>query len=185
MTRTVVDRFRSYVDRSAGRSACWPWTGARRKRYGRLTVEGRSETAHRLAWRLATHRQIPSGMCIYHTCGNTLCCNPKHLRLGKSSLQRTVRAPSIGERFGRWQVVGRGKRSGSWEQRRPYVLCRCSCGTERLLMVHNLVTGKTTGCMECAGRVLAQRVARKARVPAAPRVLDLAWLPQPDVMTSR
>jgi len=67
----------------------WEWTGARRGRdvekgrqYGHLKLPtGVYIGAHRYAWVL-TNGPIPDGLLLMHTCDNTLCCNPAHLRPG-------------------------------------------------------------------------------------------------------
>jgi hypothetical protein len=87
----------------------------------------------------------------------------------------------IGQRFGRWTVTGRQRSAGSTQQRRPYVRCRCVCGATQLVMVHNLLTNKTGGCMACAGHRKLEKQSRGARMPVGARISDLAWLPEPTV----
>ena len=81
--QTLSERFWSKVNKTRP-SSCWLWTGptdaGRSKEYGRIKVEGRKIPVHRLAWVL-THGEIPSGLIIRHTCDETKCCNPTHLRL--------------------------------------------------------------------------------------------------------
>lgn len=74
-----AERFWSKVDKTTG---CWSWTGARRPTgYGLVKLDGRLETAHRVAWML-TKGPIPDGQLVCHTCDNPPCCNPLHLFLG-------------------------------------------------------------------------------------------------------
>ncbi len=50
-----------------------------------------------------------------------------------------------GSRFGRWTVVGPARvrrRAGG----APYILCRCDCGTERLVAEPTLRNGKSKSC---------------------------------------
>jgi hypothetical protein len=68
-----------------GADDCWLWLGAViGPGYGHLhrsKVGGiNEEYAHRFFWTLS-NGPIPEGMTIDHLCFNTLCCNPKHLRL--------------------------------------------------------------------------------------------------------
>jgi hypothetical protein len=75
-------RFWRRVDKSAGESACWPWTGgADEDGYGYAKKKGRTIKAHRLAWEL--HSGYPAGdFEVLHHCDNPPCCNPLHLFLG-------------------------------------------------------------------------------------------------------
>jgi len=75
-------RFWTKVDRSGGPDACWPWMAARnRSGYGVFQIEGRQESAPRVAWAL-TNGPIPDGLWIRHTCDNPPCANPAHLLPG-------------------------------------------------------------------------------------------------------
>lgn len=64
---------------------CWIWTGANtggRMQYG-ITWNSslrRREKVHRYVYE-AVKGLIPDGLVIDHICKNTLCCNPKHLRV--------------------------------------------------------------------------------------------------------
>ena len=78
-------------DRSFGTAdGCWTWTGAasgygtskdKSHKYGHVQHEGRTWRAHRLAW-IAFKGPLKKGDCVLHSCDNTLCINPDHLRLG-------------------------------------------------------------------------------------------------------
>lgn len=84
----VATRFWSYVDKSGGPDACWPWTlshakGRNRLPYGRFQLlRDKGVLTHRMAYQLATGEDIPKGLCVMHSCDNAKCCNPKHLSIG-------------------------------------------------------------------------------------------------------
>src|SRR6266704_3185485 len=52
-----------------------------------------------------------------------------------------------GQRFGRWTVISTGEhiRAGVTSKVRG-VLCRCDCGTERVVAIANLFTGASVSC---------------------------------------
>jgi hypothetical protein len=65
-----------------------PWSGCRiwlagigSGGYGTIYAEGRSQRAHRVAWKQA-RGQIPDGMFILHACDERLCINVNHLSIG-------------------------------------------------------------------------------------------------------
>lgn len=60
---------------------CWLWTGCTRDRgYGTVSIKGRQECAHRMAYEL-THGKIPEGKILDHLCRQPACCNPDHLEV--------------------------------------------------------------------------------------------------------
>jgi hypothetical protein len=71
-------RFWSKVDQSGD---CWLWQAAKdRHGYGRFTLAGKVQRAHRLAYEMF-HGPIPDGMEIDHRCHTKHCVQPGHLRL--------------------------------------------------------------------------------------------------------
>lgn len=59
--------------------SCWIWLGPPdRYGYGRIQVDGKTERAHRMSYRVHVG-EIPPGMNICHTCDTPACINPHHL----------------------------------------------------------------------------------------------------------
>lgn len=69
-------------------SDCWNWTaGKEEKGYGSFYLNGshRNFAAHRLAFALARGMWAPANLMVLHSCDNSSCCNPAHLRLGTAT----------------------------------------------------------------------------------------------------
>jgi len=49
----------------------------------------------------------------------------------------------IGYKFGRYTVIGRGNANNTKDER---WLCKCDCGTERIIKRRDLVSGRSTSC---------------------------------------
>jgi hypothetical protein len=92
-------RFWKHVDR-ADPFGCWPWMASRLESgYGRVTIEGRNYTAHRLAW-MITYGS-PRDLWVLHRCDHPWCVNPHHLYLGDNEMN-TQDARSRGRLHGFW-----------------------------------------------------------------------------------
>jgi hypothetical protein len=74
-----VTQFWTQVDRR-GPGECWPWTGYVEKDYGRFYDGERMVGAHELALTYSTGERRSPGLDTCHSCHNSLCCNPAHLR---------------------------------------------------------------------------------------------------------
>lgn len=78
----VVSRY------TVAENGCWEWNGSRNLQgYGHAlrrdpaTGKYRPYLAHRLSYEFYCE-SIPAGAVIMHTCDNTACINPAHLRIG-------------------------------------------------------------------------------------------------------
>ena len=61
---------------------CWVWTAATGAGgYGRVSLRGSPEMAHRAAYEAASG-PIPKGKVIRHKCGNRMCVRTSHLQIG-------------------------------------------------------------------------------------------------------
>jgi HNH endonuclease len=106
------EEFWSLVDTSDP-NGCHPWTGSTLKNgYGRVSVDGVLDMAHRHAWRLSG-RPIGPGQVIRHLrCDNPPCCRLDHLAAGsqgdnlrdaaqKGRLAGSIHGPGVRHRFAR------------------------------------------------------------------------------------
>jgi len=68
-------------------TACWLWTGAQRPTgYGNFNAgRGRTVSAHKLSFFLATGEYPPPELQILHLCDNRPCVRPDHLTKGKAA----------------------------------------------------------------------------------------------------
>lgn len=73
---TPDQRFWAKVDKT---ETCWLWTaGLNRHGYGQFKLNGRTRTAHRLAYEWLVG-EIPEGLHLDHLCRVRHCVNPDHL----------------------------------------------------------------------------------------------------------
>lgn len=81
LNKQELDSFYSQVVKK-GNSECWQWSGivvkSTRKPY--FKQNGLNHLAYRLAYYLH-YRNDPHGYQVWHTCHNSICCNPSHLTL--------------------------------------------------------------------------------------------------------
>jgi len=103
--------FWSWVDKSGGNNACWPWTRTlNRAGYGQVRYGHKNKVgAHRVAWELSNGTPVPDGLEVLHSCDQPACCNPSHLRPGTKPdnvRDRVSRGRSArGERHGKTVIT--------------------------------------------------------------------------------
>jgi hypothetical protein len=104
-------RFWSKVDKSG---ECWIWTAGKFAGGYGCYWDGKSRKAHRVSYE-EHFGPIPEGMQIDHTCHNTCCVNPAHLRTvtGKQNCEN-VRGPQSNGTSG-YRGVTWHKRDKRWQ----------------------------------------------------------------------
>jgi len=102
----VLKRFFKFVKMPQNKDECWMWTGASSSgpkswnwQYGMMSVHGQAMGAHRVSYALFIG-DIPEGTLVIHSCNQTKCVNPMHLRLGtaKENMQQCVQEGRFGAR---------------------------------------------------------------------------------------
>ena len=75
----MKERLLSKVEKT---DSCWNWKGATRGKngYGAMKVDGKVVSVHKLSYTLY-RGEIPQNLLVSHTCHNSLCVNPDHLKL--------------------------------------------------------------------------------------------------------
>lgn len=78
------------------------------------------------------------------------------------------------QRFGKWTVLRMAVRTASDGHRRTACVCRCDCGTERVVYAQSLRAGMTKSC-GCAKPVpSAGRKPKEDKAVASPELVELA-----------
>lgn len=76
-----TDPAKALAGRSVKRGSCLIWVGTKNQDgYGRVRVDDRLLSAHRVAYALS-HGPVPDDMEVDHACFNRDCIEPSHLRL--------------------------------------------------------------------------------------------------------
>jgi hypothetical protein len=106
------DRLDIYTDKAG---ECWLWTITRDNNgYGRVTVDGKSIKAHRMAYELA-YGPISKGLEIDHKCHTPACVRPEHLRVATTKENQENRAGAQANSKSGVRGVTRSAASRKWQ----------------------------------------------------------------------
>lgn len=144
-SRTVHDAIAALTVQLPGEDGCQVWRSD--DRYPWLSYRGRRYRAHRLSWVLHNGADIPAGMCVLHTCDNSLCVRGDHLVLGTK--KDNAEHIACRGRYGRNVKLSRAKADYIRQHRRGARICDLAVqfGVSRYA-IRNVLQGKswTTEC---------------------------------------
>lgn len=107
-SKRQIMRFWSNVEQS-GPDDCWLWLKSQNNGYGQvgMTVNGQQRLlkAHKVAWEIQNKRSIPFGVRGLHSCGDRLCCNPRHVYLKGASAPMGTHRRARGQRHGKSKLT--------------------------------------------------------------------------------
>lgn len=89
----ILERIMYLVEKDE-KTGCWNWLGSGTDNYGVIRFDSKTQFVHRLMFELANKTKVPPGLQVLHSCDNSWCCNPKHLRSGtaqENALDRTMK----------------------------------------------------------------------------------------------
>jgi hypothetical protein len=75
------DVFRK-IDMTGGPEACWPWKGGMYNQRPYFEYQKQKRLAYRIVYELTYGVELDTGTMLLHSCDNSWCCNPAHLRPG-------------------------------------------------------------------------------------------------------
>lgn len=109
------------------------------KRFGKLTV------IRRYGYTKGKNRKYITWLCRCD-CGNEVVRTSSHLKAGYESCcdscNNSVPNDLTGKKFGRWNVL---KRASNHKRQSTY-LCKCDCGTEKIVLASSLIQGLSVSC---------------------------------------
>ena len=107
LTERQIKNFWDKVNKTEDINECWEFTGMIvGGGYGRVKLNSRPKTAHRIAFFLANPEEDHNSV-ICHKCNNRKCCNPNHLYAG--TIQDNSKDIFLGGRRGKltWEYVAK------------------------------------------------------------------------------
>jgi len=76
-----TDWHERHADKIERTDDCWLWTACTVKGYGRVRLDGETESTHRAAY-IAKNGPIEGGLVVRHMCHTPNCVRPSHLKVG-------------------------------------------------------------------------------------------------------
>lgn len=71
--------------------------------------------------------------------------------------------PKVGDTFGKWILLDDKPKTKRNQNR--YLLCKCKCGLEKWVNMHELYTGNTKQCSKCRGEKQSRYISETGKIP--------------------
>lgn len=113
-------RFWARVNKPADSNACWVWQGSDNGNgYGQISKNYKKIYVHRFSYQIHVG-DIPNDMTVHHSCMNTRCVNPSHLRLATRG-ENTLMGYAINVAASKRRAITHCRHGHEYNEKNTYV----------------------------------------------------------------
>ena len=80
LARRYRQRIRERYDK-LGVNDCWQWRSTISRRRPIMYIDGKARSVTRVIMAIQRRRWLEHGEIVLHSCNNTMCCNPRHMKV--------------------------------------------------------------------------------------------------------